>query len=428
MLSPNGQPPGRSILAVLSEIRGEVHGLHRLENTLHYSELINSSALSDTETFVVSRSKECSYCTTCTSEKEFCMSYPYEVAQREPLSLASQPGTDQRKRHFPKAGGLVGFLLLCLLAVASTGQAHAAPRVLTSPNNTAVQYAESHWNWTLYNQSTTGSQSGFQCAEFVARSLAAEGLLPGLTPTSSQSAYQYYTPGTPGNSTTYNLLQVGWTNNTSENGLYQFLTAYSGLVTNIGDNPAAAAPGDVVIYAGGEHTALLIQTGTTRDGSDTLVDSHNSASYHVPYTQQGYGSDLLILHVNRYVIGAILSKFLSLSPNFLGEATSNETGIASGRVSYFGGTSWGSNCGSAGPYSSHAAIYWTSSTGAHEVHGCIYNTYVNGYAGPNSFLGFPTGDQVNPSGGGHYQDFQNGYINADINGNITLHRYCPSSC
>ncbi len=138
----------------------------------------------------------------------------------------------------------------------------------------------------------------------------------------------------------------------------------------------------------------------------------------------GPGTGIYMVH------GTIWGKYSSLGEanSFLGFPTYDETAVSTGRVSYFGGTSWGSNCGSAGPYNSHAAIYWTPSTGAHEVHGCMYNVYVNSYAGPNSFLGFPTGDQVDLSGGGHTQNFQNGYINFDANGNVTVRAYCPQFC
>jgi uncharacterized protein with LGFP repeats len=78
----------------------------------------------------------------------------------------------------------------------------------------------------------------------------------------------------------------------------------------------------------------------------------------------------------------------------LGFPTSNELGIASGRVSYF----YGNLCGSRGPSNSGSAIYWTSTTGAHQVGGCIYNKYWN-MGGPNSVLNFPTSDVLAISGG-----------------------------
>jgi hypothetical protein len=75
--------------------------------------------------------------------------------------------------------------------------AHA--QALTSVDvSAAIQYADSHWNWDYYdpnNHGTVGvgaSQDRFQCAEFVARALAAEGLVPGLTPFSPPGSFGSY--------------------------------------------------------------------------------------------------------------------------------------------------------------------------------------------------------------------------------------------
>ena len=86
-------------------------------------------------------------------------------------------------------------------------------------------------------------------------------------------------------------------------------------------------------------------------------------------------------------MGCIFQKYANLGEanSFLGFPTYDETGAGNSRVSYFSGTSWGSNCGSTGLYNSHAAIFWTGPTGAHEVHGCIYDTY-NQYGGPAGSL------------------------------------------
>lgn len=123
----------------------------------------------------------------------------------------------------------------------------------------------------------------------------------------------------------------------------------------------------------------------------------------------GPGSGVHMVH------GAIYQKYLnydqSVNPlneanGFLGFPTLDETGVSTGRVSYFTGTTWGSDCGSYGSYNSHAAIYWSSSTGAHEVHGCLYDSYVHSYSGPDG-MGFPTTDQMS-MGGGYGQDFAAG--------------------
>jgi len=80
----------------------------------------------------------------------------------------------------------------------------------------------------------------------------------------------------------------------------------------------------------------------------------------------------------------------------LGFPTSDEQGIANGRVSYF----YGNLCGTdpRGPHNSGSAIYYSSTTDAHQVGGCIYNKYWN-LGEANSALNFPTTDVKGISGG-----------------------------
>ena len=92
-------------------------------------------------------------------------------------------------------------------------------------------------------------------------------------------------------------------------------------------------------------------------------------------------------------------------PGYLGFPTTDEQGVAGGRVSYFAGQL----CGSGGPNSSGSAVYYTSSTLAHEVQGCIYQAYIN-FGGPASALGFPVSDEYTNSAGQRESDFQGGYI------------------
>jgi uncharacterized protein with LGFP repeats len=81
-------------------------------------------------------------------------------------------------------------------------------------------------------------------------------------------------------------------------------------------------------------------------------------------------------------------------------AFNNSSGTAIGRVSYF----YGNLCGARGPYNSGAAIYYSGTTGAHQVGGCIYNKYWQ-MGEANSFLGFPIGD-VTAISGGYVSNFQ----------------------
>ena len=98
------------------------------------------------------------------------------------------------------------------------------------------------------------------------------------------------------------------------------------------------------------------------------------------------------------VIGAIREKWLALggATSFLGEPLTNElkTPDGIGRYNHFKGGS----------------IYWTPKTGAHEVHGSIRAKWASlGYE--RSFLGYPLTDETKtPDGIGRYTHFQGGSI------------------
>jgi uncharacterized protein with LGFP repeats len=66
--------------------------------------------------------------------------------------------------------------------------------------------------------------------------------------------------------------------------------------------------------------------------------------------------------------------------------------------------------GSSGRYSRFqgGAIYWSSASGAHEVHGAIYVRYVS-ISGPQSALGLPVSDEHDVPGG-RQSDFRHGHI------------------
>ena len=194
---------------------------------------------------------------------------------------------------------LSGLLIIAILvaavfiSISVRGDAHAASAAATA-KNAAVAYADSHWNCATAactSRVPAGSaQPNFQCAEFVSRSLAAEGKVPGLSSGSSQSAFGSYHAK---NGKTYDLLWVG-VNASGYNdggilGLYQYLTQ-NGVGTNIGNSPSKAAPGDVTFHFEGQgHTGLLVQAG-----SNALADFHNNARYHIFYTE-GYST--IIVHI-----------------------------------------------------------------------------------------------------------------------------------
>ena len=147
-----------------------------------------------------------------------------------------------------------------------------------------VAFAESHWNWTAWDDSTPvtdgSDQPQYQCAEFVARSMAAAGLIPGLTPDAPQSDYFDYTAP---NGKVYDLLLISVL--PQYNNIYDYLMD-SGLGIDVGDDPADAQPGDfVVTYLGPNNTPShmgLIATAPTATDEAT-VDAHNHARYHYGY-------------------------------------------------------------------------------------------------------------------------------------------------
>ncbi|GCE31354.1 hypothetical protein KDA_68380 [Dictyobacter alpinus] len=186
-----------------------------------------------------------------------------------------------------------------------TGQKHfqvqtpTQGNATTNPNNAAVQYAEGHWDWNWQSTESTANplhvqqgdlQGNFQCAEFVARALTAEGFFSELNAdTSTSDQYANYSG--------YNLRLVG--------DLYTYITN-NGLGTDIGNNPQEAVPGDVVFYttptSGMFHTVLLTATGTTINGADTLMDGHNVAEHSQPYSpgwdEYGNQASITIVHMN----------------------------------------------------------------------------------------------------------------------------------
>jgi hypothetical protein len=217
--------------------------------------------------------------------------------------LQTQPPADKPKRTrkiLPLLSGLLVAAVLVsaiLISVNARGGAHAASAA-ASAKNAAVTFADANWNCATAactsRVSAGSAQPSYQCAEFVSRSLAAEGRIPGLTSHSSQAAYGSYHAR---NGKVYDLLWVGVDasgyNDEGILGLYQFLTQ-NGVGTNIGNNPSRAVPGDVTFHFEGQgHTGLLVQTG-----SNPLADFHNNARFHVPYTE---GYKTIIVHIGGHI-------------------------------------------------------------------------------------------------------------------------------
>ncbi len=147
-----------------------------------------------------------------------------------------------------------------------------------------VAFAEAHWSWTAWNDPTPvpagSSQDEYQCAEFVARSMAAAGLIPGLSPDSPQNDYFNYTAP---NGTTYDLLLISPL--PQYHNIYDYLMD-SGLGIDVGDDPADARPGDfVVTYLGtdGEASHMGVIATAPTGTTEATVDAHNNARHQYGY-------------------------------------------------------------------------------------------------------------------------------------------------
>ncbi|HET8845745.1 MAG TPA: amidase domain-containing protein [Ktedonobacteraceae bacterium] len=226
---------------------------------------------------------------------------------------------------FPRRLRLVGMLLALLLAcgiIFSFGsRAYAAAPIPCCGGgfnpSAAVTYAGNHAYWTYYDHSahkacydggytncysTKDAKGGqfqpdFQCAEFVARALAAAGYMPGLNPwTSTQGAFGNYQPG-DGN--TYDLNLV--TSIPNHHTLEHYLTTY-GLAKSVGTSLGQASPGDVVVFENSsgqqEHMAMIISVGSDR--AHTWVDTHNTAHLQVSLKSEVDGfASFYILHLKQ---------------------------------------------------------------------------------------------------------------------------------
>lgn len=105
--------------------------------------------------------------------------------------------------------------------------------------------------------------------------------------------------------------------------------------------------------------------------------------------------------------GAILSEWthLGADKSFLGYPTTDESAAVGGRFNNF----------------QYGSIYWSSASGAHEVHGAIRERWVS-MGAERSSLGFPTQDEsATPENFARYSDFQHGAISwASSTGTVVL--------
>ena len=132
-------------------------------------------------------------------------------------------------------------------AAQSAASHQTAPRVAAHASSlddltraAEVWFAENHWNWTAWNDPTPvafgSAQPDYQCAEFVARALAAAGLIPGLGPNAPQDDYFDYTAP---NGEVYDLLLISPL--PQYHNLYDYLMD-SGIGQDVGDQPSEVSP------------------------------------------------------------------------------------------------------------------------------------------------------------------------------------------
>jgi hypothetical protein len=187
---------------------------------------------------------------------------------------------------------LGSFMLIAALLLAfsplQAGKAEAT--------DAAVAFANTHWACSTAACTTKvkagQGQPDYECAEFAARSLAADGYIPGLSTTSPQSAYGSYKPG---NGKTYDLLLI--TPTSGLNTIAQFLTTY-GYFKNMGESLSSAEPGDLVVLGNNAHVVIIISSGYTI--GSTYVDAHNNARYNDPLSDEmsGWpGEPWYLLHI-----------------------------------------------------------------------------------------------------------------------------------
>jgi hypothetical protein len=161
--------------------------------------------------------------------------------------------------------------------------------------------------------------------------------------------------------------------------------------------------------------------------SDVLAISGGYVSYFSGTTCGTSSSGSIITYSSTYgaheVQGCIYHEYVAVKggpSGALGFPVTDEQAIAGGHVSYFAGQS----CNGGGPNGSGSGIFDTPGTGAHEVHGCIYDAYQKA-GGPTGGLGFPVSDEYTNGSGNRESDFQGGYI--IWNGQAHVYLYgCPS--
>jgi hypothetical protein len=173
--------------------------------------------------------------------------------------------------------------------------------------------------------------------------------------------------------------------------LYNFLTTNCTNCSGGGQNPPPL-PSVYDVPGGGSFRTLWNQQG----GMSGLLGDPTSNWYGVTGGQaQNFAGATAYWGPStgtHEIHGAIRDRYNTLGgPNSSqGLPTSNEQNApGGGRENTFAGHSCGSG----------SVILWTPATGAHQMQGCIYNTFLTSLGGPGGTYGYPTSDELTISGG-----------------------------
>jgi len=141
--------------------------------------------------------------------------------------------------------------------------------------NAVIDFANANWNCAQASCTSrvhAGSgQSNYQCAEFVSRSLAAGGFIPGITATASQSAYLNYKY----QGVTYDLLWVS-SKQGPPRGLEDLLIVLGWRNMGTSTSNIHAASAVMCHGTGGNYHHVVVGVG------NNVVDAHNVARYKEP--------------------------------------------------------------------------------------------------------------------------------------------------
>jgi len=138
--------------------------------------------------------------------------------------------------------------------------------------NNVIDFANANWNCAnaaCTSLVSVGSgQPNYECAEFVARSLAAGGLIPGITPGASQNAYYTYKY----KGTTYDLLWVS-SKQGGPKGLEDLLIVLGWKHMGTSTSNIHAASAIMCHGSSGNYGHTVVGVG------NNVVDAHNVARY-----------------------------------------------------------------------------------------------------------------------------------------------------